>query len=50
MFCSWQTGERQLRDHHLPLTSLESARPMGVFDIIGFSLQYELSYTNMLNA
>lgn len=48
-FAPWPDRERQLRDHHLPLTSLESARPMGVFDIIGFSLQYELSYTNMLN-
>ncbi|MDD4355913.1 MAG: TIGR03960 family B12-binding radical SAM protein [Smithellaceae bacterium] len=48
-FAPWPDRERQLRDHHLPLTSLESARPMGAFDIIGFSLQYELSYTNMLN-
>ena len=48
-FAPWPDRERQLRDYHLPLTSLESARPMGAFDIIGFSLQYELSYTNMLN-
>jgi radical SAM family uncharacterized protein/radical SAM-linked protein len=48
-FAPWPDRERQLRDHHLPLTSLESAMPMGAFDIIGFSLQYELSYTNMLN-
>ena len=48
-FAPWPDRERQLRDYHLPLTSLESARPMVAFDIIGFSLQYELSYTNMLN-
>ena len=31
-----------------PLTSLESGRPLGEFDIIGFSLLYELNYTNIL--
>ncbi|PKN05089.1 MAG: B12-binding domain-containing radical SAM protein, partial [Deltaproteobacteria bacterium HGW-Deltaproteobacteria-9] len=48
-FAPWPDREQQLRLRHLPLTSLESAAPMAGFDIIGFSLQYELSYTNMLN-
>ncbi len=47
-FAPWPDREQQLRTHHLPLTSLESVSPMDDFDLIGFSLQYELSYTNML--
>ncbi len=47
-FAPWPDREHQLRQRHLPLTSLESASIMADFDIIGFSLQYELSYTNML--
>ena len=41
--------ETLLRERHQPLTSLESDTPIGRFDIVGFSLQYELSYTNILN-
>jgi len=37
-----------LRERRLPLTSLESGRPLGRFDIIGVSLLYELNYTNLL--
>ncbi len=48
-FAPWPDREQQMRLRHLPLTSLESASAMADFDIIGFSLQYELSYTNMLN-
>ncbi|OPY88156.1 MAG: Radical SAM superfamily protein [Smithella sp. PtaU1.Bin162] len=48
-FAPWPDREKQLRDHHLPLTSLESQTPLKNFDIVGFSLQYELSYTNVLN-
>ncbi len=48
-FAPWPDRERQLREHHLPLTSLESACPLADFDLVGFSLQYELSYTNLLN-
>ena len=40
--------EFRLRNAGLPLTSLESARPLAQFDIIGFSLLYELNYTNIL--
>jgi len=48
-FAPWLDREKQLRDRKLPLTSLESGTPLKQFDILGFSLQYELSYTNMLN-
>jgi radical SAM family uncharacterized protein/radical SAM-linked protein len=48
-FAVWPDRERQLRLRKLPLTSLESQTPLANFDIIGFSLQYELSYTNVLN-
>jgi radical SAM family uncharacterized protein/radical SAM-linked protein len=41
--------EAQLRQKKLPLCSLESATPLKNFDIIGFSLLYELNYTNVLN-
>lgn len=37
-----------LRSHHLPLTSLETGTPLNRFDILGFSLLYELNYTNVL--
>lgn len=40
--------ERVLRDGALPLGSLESARPLSNFDVVGFSLQYELCATNIL--
>ncbi len=40
--------ESRLRSAGLPLASLESARPLAQFDIIGFSLLYELNYTNIL--
>ncbi|MCI5220855.1 MAG: B12-binding domain-containing radical SAM protein, partial [Candidatus Electrothrix sp. LOE2] len=40
--------EAQLRQHELPLFSLESRRPLAEFDVIGFTLPYELCYTNIL--
>ena len=40
--------EKQLRRTHTPLPSLESQAPLQNFDIIGFSLLYELNYTNIL--
>ncbi|MGD0022499.1 MAG: TIGR03960 family B12-binding radical SAM protein, partial [Smithellaceae bacterium] len=48
-FAPWPDRESQLRLRKLPLTSLESQTPIINFDIVGFSLQYELSYTNVLN-
>ncbi len=48
-YAPWPDREAQLSAHGLPLTSLESCTPLAGFDVIGFSLQYELSYTNVLN-
>ncbi len=47
-YAVWEDMERELRSHQVPLCSLESARPLRDFDILGFSLQYELTYTNIL--
>lgn len=41
--------EALMRENSLPLFALESRRPLTDFDVVGFSLQYELSYTNVLN-
>ncbi|BBO70205.1 B12-binding protein [Desulfosarcina alkanivorans] len=41
--------EKQLREKKMPLCSLESETPVKKFDIVGFSLLYELNYTNMVN-
>lgn len=41
--------EAQLRTRNLPLFSLESKSPLRAFDAIGFTLQYELSYSNILH-
>jgi radical SAM family uncharacterized protein len=40
--------ERELRSRGLPLYGLESFTPLGDFDLVGFSLQYELTYSNVL--
>jgi radical SAM family uncharacterized protein/radical SAM-linked protein len=48
-FAPWPDMETTHRRDHIPLTSLESGRPLATADVIGFTLQYELSYTNILN-
>jgi radical SAM family uncharacterized protein/radical SAM-linked protein len=49
VFAPWVDFESHLRQNGIPLTSLENKRPLKDFDIVGFTLQYELSYTNVLN-
>ncbi|NOR64419.1 MAG: TIGR03960 family B12-binding radical SAM protein [Candidatus Scalindua sp.] len=49
VFAQWYDMEAALREHNIPLYSLETFRPLKEFDIIGFSLQYEMSFTNVLN-
>jgi radical SAM family uncharacterized protein/radical SAM-linked protein len=49
VYAPWPDMEEQLRSSGEALTSLETDRPLGEFDIVGFTLQYELSYTNLLN-
>lgn len=41
--------EAALRKEGLPLFTLESRTPLGKMDVIGFTLQYEMSFTNILN-
>ncbi|MDI6732689.1 MAG: TIGR03960 family B12-binding radical SAM protein [Planctomycetota bacterium] len=41
--------ENLLRKNNIPLFTLETHTPLNQFDIVAFSLQYELSYTNVLN-
>ncbi len=48
-FAPWVDMEAAMRQAGVPLLSLESGRPLADFDIIGFSLGYELTYTNVLN-
>jgi radical SAM superfamily enzyme YgiQ (UPF0313 family) len=47
-YAPWVDMERELRARGLPLVSLESARPLRDFDVVGFSMQFELTYTNIL--
>lgn len=49
VFAPWSDLEELLRRHNIPLFSLESRRPLGDFDILAFTLQYEMSFTNLLN-
>lgn len=48
-FAPGKDFEAKLREHNLPLTSLESKTPLSAFDVIGITLPYELTYTNILN-
>lgn len=48
VFAPWTDMEKQMEEHHIPLYALESGDPVKEFDFIGFTLQYELSYTNVL--
>jgi len=47
-YAPWLDLAQQLRERGLPLVSLESARPLRDFDVLGFSLQFELTYSNLL--
>ncbi len=45
----WVDMEAEMRNANIPLYGLESGDALSEFDIIGFTLQYELSFTNILN-
>jgi radical SAM family uncharacterized protein len=47
-FAPWLDFEAQMRSNKLPLYSLETFTPLCDFDLVGFSLQYEVCYTNLL--
>lgn len=44
----WVDMLREMKEHGVPLCTLESREPLCKFDIVGFTLQYEMSYTNIL--
>ena len=48
-FAPWVDMESKLRERHIHLTSLETTKALREFDFVGFTLQYELSYSNILN-
>ena len=49
VFAPWGDMEEQLRKHGLPLYALESQDPVKDFDLVAFTIGYEMSYTNILN-
>lgn len=49
VFAPWGDMEQQMRDNRIDLYGLESGDSLKEFDIIGFTLLYEMSYTNVLN-
>src|SRR5687768_14693407 len=48
-YAPWTDMEALMREHGIPLYTLESKQPLACFDLIGFSLPYETLYTNTLN-
>ncbi|MBR1647621.1 MAG: TIGR03960 family B12-binding radical SAM protein [Selenomonadaceae bacterium] len=49
VYAPWIDAEKTLRDENIPLFALESKRNVKDFDFLGFSLQYEMIFTNVLN-
>ncbi len=48
-FAPWTDMEEVMRKNNIPLYGLESKDDLTAFDFVGFTLQYEMSYTNVLN-
>ncbi len=48
-FAPWGDMEQEMRAAGIPLWALESGDPLTEFDAIGFSIGYEMAYTNVLN-
>jgi len=48
VYAPWLDAETRLRGRHIPLCSQESGLPLSSFDIVGFTLQYELSFATIL--
>lgn len=49
VFAPWTDMEAEMREAGIPLFSLETKRTLKEFDFVGFTLQYEMSYTNILH-
>jgi len=48
VYAPWPDMEQEMRDRDIPTFSLENFRPLKEFDLVGFSLLYEMCYTNIL--
>ncbi|MDO4617043.1 MAG: TIGR03960 family B12-binding radical SAM protein [Lachnospiraceae bacterium] len=48
VYSPWMDMDRVLREKQIPLFALESQDPVKSFDFLGFTLQYEMAYTNIL--
>ena len=49
VFAPWTDMEEKMRENNIPLFSLETRTNVADFDIVGFTLQYEMSYSNIIN-
>lgn len=49
VFAPWGDMEEEMRQHQIPLWALESQDPVADFDMIAFTIGYEMSYSNILN-
>lgn len=49
VFAPWPDFEKLMRENEIPLYLLESKRPLRQADVVGFTLQHEMNYTNILN-
>ncbi len=49
VYAAWTDAEKILREENIPLFALESKKAVRAFDFVGFSLQYEMIYSNVLN-
>lgn len=48
-YAPWPDMEERMRENNIPLYAFESGDPISEFDIVAFTLQYELCYSNVLN-
>ena len=49
VFAPWGDMEKAMRQHQLPLWALESQSPVKDFDLLAFTIGYEMAYSNILN-
>ena len=49
VFAPWYDMEEKMRENNIPLFAIESGDSIRNFDFVGFTLQYEMSYTNIIN-
>ncbi len=49
VFAPWVDMEEKMREQNIPLFSIETRTKVADFDIVGFTLQYEMSYSNIIN-